>query len=202
MFSNVCMMPTIAKQGRPPQLNIILPTSYGGLEAINRGNLLKAHMEKLIGGLSRYQGVVLTTHPNHPLQSWHDVSDGVAGHRSNSNVANSSNNNIHIEEGVTILWRVFPSNHESFGHALLNEAFPIFMVMSNHFGPGPMELPRRVQLLVAADGWLAPTLPHVLSTMITHKTWLMHDRLQNIQQNGKVGVCFRCDCWQKGFSHT
>lgn len=112
-----------------------------------------------------------------------------------TNLSHSSSSDLYIDESVSVLWRAMPHHHESLGHALLNDAFPLFMVLNDLLGVEPGDLPRRLQVLVGLDNWKAKALPHVLAETITHNTKLLHERLQELQQSNYAGICFRCEVY-------
>lgn len=88
------------------------------------------------------------------------------------------------QDGVTMLWRMVNSNQESFGHALLNEAFPMFLVLQNHFGS---DIPRQLQLLVTAS-WHS-VLQHVVTGTVSSNAQLLVDKFSSLPA-GRQGLCF------------
>jgi hypothetical protein len=83
-----------------------------------------------------------------------------------------------------ILWKLFPDTQFSFGHALINEAFPIFMVLQNHLGN---HIPTNVQLLISTP-W-HPVTQRVLQGTISRNADLLTSRLPNTTNS--QGLCFR-----------
>jgi hypothetical protein len=73
------------------------------------------------------------------------------GHFNNVNDLNITNAGIAslsdfaYERKTTLLWREYEANQKSFGHALINEASPMFLVLQEHLG---LKVPTQLQLLV------------------------------------------------------
>uniref|UniRef100_A0A383WK28 Uncharacterized protein n=1 Tax=Tetradesmus obliquus TaxID=3088 RepID=A0A383WK28_TETOB len=67
-------------------------------------------------------------------------------------------------EPPTILWRPARLNQQIFGHAMINEALPMFLVLQNHFSI----LPDNLQLLTV--GGCHAVLRRMLSGTITKHT--------------------------------
>lgn len=86
---------------------------------------------------------------------------------------------------TTLLWRPVPWNQESFGHALINEAFPMFLVLQDHLGP---HLPTDISLLIV--GSIHPVLQHVITGNIAQHLQLVTDN-NMLAQTGSHGFCFQ-----------
>lgn len=204
LFSNVCLVPTTnTNSSLPAQLTVVLSTPDDSRDgnrgaAVNRTvRLLKQHLGAILGGQHTYHGLTFITAAGE-LESSRTLSgdsstaeQAIVRDLLLGDIASGSTSSVQVDEGVTILWRPVPHQQQSFGHALLNEAFPMFLVLSNHFGVGPADLPRQLQLLVSADNWRSPVLSHVLSDVITPNMMLLKDRLAQMHKQGKAGVCFR-----------
>jgi len=93
--------------------------------------------------------------------------------------------NFTFESRPTLLWHENVANQGSFGHALINEAFPMFLVVQEHLAT---DIPTDLQLIIMGE--LNPVLHRVLSGMITpHLQRLVH-RLASVPP-GTAGICFR-----------
>lgn len=89
------------------------------------------------------------------------------------------------ERKPTLLWREHEANQKSFGHALINEASPMFLVLQEHLG---LKVPTQLQLLVM--GWLDPVLHRVLAGTVASDVQRLSDRLASLPP-AVVGICFR-----------
>ncbi|KAF8056745.1 POMGNT2 [Scenedesmus sp. PABB004] len=153
LFNNVCFVP-----GANASLTVLLH----GTSTAQHTELARRHFEGLLA--PHYGGGV-----------WFNASNAPAPVRSDPDGPT-------VDHAVTLFWRPDPNNQYSFGHALVNEVFSMFLVLSNHFGD---HIPRRLQV-VCASSW-HPVLHHLVSSMIAHRAQLWTDKMKAHER----GVCYR-----------
>lgn len=209
LFNNVCLLPSKDLSTNQSYLTAVLlaPVNNSNISSSRTQhalNILTSHLNKVMARQRTYRGVVVSAYSQanffevflqphaRPTNGGPSGSLSMARGtlKNGTNLAGITSQEMHTEPGLTILWSSHPENQGSFGHALVNEAFPLSMVLNNHFD-NFSDMPRNVQLLIAADSWNGHALPHVLKNIIAHDTQLLAAFLTRLQEQGKAGVCLR-----------
>eukprot|EP00878_Enallax_costatus_P045570 GHUV01054984.1.p1 GENE.GHUV01054984.1~~GHUV01054984.1.p1 ORF type:complete len:485 (+),score=44.64 GHUV01054984.1:527-1981(+) len=181
IFRNVCFLWRRDVPTGGWSINVTQPQTYNYIsssqaETAQVDVLLRKHLDRVTEGTSiRLQyGVNITDMASLPLTD--DASFNL-----NKSIS------LEVEHAVTLLWRV-GGLQESFGHALINQAYPMFLALTDQLGEEP---PQYLQVLVTPEQWQGPVLPHVLSNMVSQRMRLLANYFQGVRERGKDGVCFR-----------
>lgn len=88
----------------------------------------------------------------------------------------------HPEQAITVLRNQQNIHAYSFGHVLVNELFPLFLLLQNHF---LKEIPRMLQILVHPT-WKHDVIKHMTIQCMSKRSFIFSEYLA--QQNS--GICF------------
>lgn len=197
IFTNVCMEPTTDEEGFQ-SLRVYLQGSNDPEDA----RVLQKHLDRILDKVFSTVECISAASADSASPSSRNsrpsAEETAAGSSQAAQLTSSNSRGIisvnrsqlgstphfHTEDGVTMLWRTVDNNQESFGHALLNEAFPMFLVLQNHFGN---DIPTQLQLLVTKS-WHS-VLQHVVTGTVSSNAQLLVDKLSSLPAGSK-GLCF------------